>query len=154
MTVDYSSNIWTDLRAHLSLSQMFFLSLCFPYSSSRLGGSRWLAEPGVWLGGKCRYSGWATNQASSGGEGKGHMYGCIVWSWQTPNNPTSSGKTRSHCVRATKGLTWGRNAKLLSPVTCCPVGFFSNVFNPLKKSNFHKKKRTLNTVFFVLFFYT
>lgn len=39
------------------------------------------------------------------------MYGCIVWSWQKPNNPTSSGNTTCHCVRgATKGLASDRNA--------------------------------------------
>lgn len=57
------------------------------------------------------------NHLSSGcrsGEGVGgtaRMYGCIVWSWQKPNNPTSSGNTTCHCVRgATKGLASDRNA--------------------------------------------
>lgn len=46
-----------------------------------------------------------------GGGGMAWMYGCIVWSWQKPNNPTSSGNTTCHCVRrATKGLASDRNA--------------------------------------------
>lgn len=45
------------------------------------------------------------------GKGTAPMYGCIVWSWQKPNNPTSSGNTTCHCVRgATKGLASDRNA--------------------------------------------
>lgn len=43
--------------------------------------------------------------------GTARMYGCIVWSWREPNNPTSSGNTTCRCVRAaTKGLAPDRNA--------------------------------------------
>lgn len=56
----------------------------------------------------------------------------LYGSWQKPHNPTSSSNTTCHCVRGATGMHSVR-AKLLSPVTCCPVGFFSSVLTPKKR---------------------
>lgn len=55
----------------------------------------------------------------------------LYGSWQKPHNPTSSSNTTCHCVGGATGMHSVR-AKLLSPVTCCPVGFISSVLTPPK----------------------